>query len=55
MNCELIKTVESTPDTIITLTTDEKIMVKESVTEIIDATIRFKHKINQFPNVGEGK
>jgi flagellar protein FlbD len=30
VNCELIETVEETPDTVITLTTGKKIIVKES-------------------------
>lgn len=30
LNAELIETVESTPDTVITLTTGRKIIVKES-------------------------
>ena len=30
INCDLIETVEETPDTIITLTTGKKIIVKES-------------------------
>ena len=30
INCELIETVEETPDTVIALTTGKKIIVKES-------------------------
>lgn len=30
LNCDLIETVEETPDTVITLTTGKKIIVKES-------------------------
>ncbi|TCS82945.1 flagellar FlbD family protein [Tepidibacillus fermentans] len=35
INGLLIESVESTPDTIVTLTTGKKIMVKQSVDEII--------------------
>ncbi|MBI3535174.1 MAG: flagellar FlbD family protein [Deltaproteobacteria bacterium] len=45
LNCDLIKTIEATPDTIITLNTNEKLMVRESVNEIIDKTICYKKKI----------
>ena len=34
INAELIETVEETPDTVITLTTGRKIMVKESRQEL---------------------
>jgi flagellar protein FlbD len=45
ISCEVIQYVESTPDTIITQTTGDKIMVKESVDEIIDLVIEFRQKI----------
>jgi len=41
INARLIKFVESTPDTLITLTTKDKILVKDSVEEIIDKVIRY--------------
>lgn len=44
INSDLMEFVESTPDTIITLTTGKKIIVKESVDEIIDRIIEFKSK-----------
>ena len=34
LNCDLIQTVEETPDTVITLTTGTKYVVKESCEEI---------------------
>lgn len=30
VNCDLIETIEETPDTVVTLTTGKKIIVKES-------------------------
>lgn len=36
INALLIETVEATPDTVISLTTGNKIVVRESVREIID-------------------
>jgi flagellar protein FlbD len=35
VNAELIELIERTPDTILTLTTGRKIMVKESVEEVV--------------------
>lgn len=45
LNCELIKYVEATPDTLITLSDNEKIMVKESVKDVIAATVRYKRDL----------
>jgi flagellar protein FlbD len=45
LNADAIKFVEATPDTVITLVTnDEKFMVKESVDEVIQRTIEYKRK-----------
>ena len=49
MNCELIRTIESTPDTVITLVNNEKIMVKESVQEVMDKTMQYKQEVFRFP------
>ena len=46
LNAELIETVESRPDTIITLTDGNKIMVKESVSQVVDKTIKYRQDIN---------
>ncbi|MCX7661260.1 MAG: flagellar FlbD family protein, partial [Candidatus Omnitrophica bacterium] len=47
VNIDLIQYVEARPDTIITLTTGEKLIVKESPQEIISKIIEFKKKIFQ--------
>jgi len=47
INAELIKFVESTPDTVITLTTKEKILVKNSVDEIMDKVINYRRLIGK--------
>lgn len=41
LNALLIESVESTPDTVITLTTGKKVMVQEAVPEIVERTTRF--------------
>ncbi|WP_442484900.1 flagellar FlbD family protein [Aeoliella sp. SH292] len=46
LNAELIKYVEALPDTFITLTTGEHIVVKETPEEIIHRTIDYhQHKL----------
>jgi len=44
INADLIEFVESTPETIICLTTGKKVMVKESPDEIIERVAGFKQK-----------
>ena len=50
VNSELIEFVEATPDTIITLTTGQKVIVRESVDEVIDSVVEFKRRIFLGPN-----
>jgi|LSQX01.2.fsa_nt_gb flagellar protein FlbD len=45
LNCELIETVEATPDTIITLTNGKKYVVAEKVEDIVEKVIEYKRKI----------
>lgn len=47
LNSDLIKTVESTPDTVITLTQGEKWMVKENVDTVIRAVMDYQKRIRQ--------
>jgi flagellar protein FlbD len=44
VNAELIEFVESTPDTLITTTTGKKLMVKETVEEVVEAVISYKRR-----------
>lgn len=48
INCDLIETVEENPDTVITLTTGKKFVVKESRQDIRDLVISYKQKIMKF-------
>lgn len=45
LNCELIEFIEETPDTVITLTTGKKVVVKESAEEIIKKIVEYKNSI----------
>ncbi|MGI6122585.1 MAG: flagellar FlbD family protein [Acetivibrionales bacterium] len=44
INSDWIETVESTPDTVITLTNGKKYIVTEKVDEVIDKVIEYKQK-----------
>ncbi len=51
LNCELIKFIESTPDTLITLTTGEKLMVKETLEEVVQASLGFKKSLHEHRGI----
>ena len=52
LNCDLIEHMETTPDTVISLTTGQKFMVLESAEEIIDRVVQFRHLImNGLPQI----
>lgn len=53
INAELIETVEATPDTVISLTTKNKILVRESVDEIVQKVLTYKQTVHTFPDNGE--
>lgn len=48
VNSDLIEFVEETPDTVISLTTGKKVVVQESVDEIIEKVIEFKGKSIEY-------
>jgi flagellar protein FlbD len=45
LNSDLIEHIETTPDTVISMTTGQKFMVLESPDEVIDRVILFRHSI----------
>ena len=47
INAELVKFVEASPDTIITLTSKEKILVKETVPEVINEIVKYLKSLKE--------
>ncbi|NLY42465.1 MAG: flagellar FlbD family protein [Clostridiaceae bacterium] len=45
INSDLIEFIEATPDTVITTTSGKKVVVTETVEEVIEQIINFKSKI----------
>jgi len=45
LNCDLIEHIETTPDTVISLTSGQKMIVLESADEIIDRVVRYRRSI----------
>jgi flagellar protein FlbD len=46
LNAELIETMQANPDTLITLTTGNRIMVKENLSQVIDKVKDYRKQIN---------
>ena len=48
LNAELIKMIESTPDTIITLINGDTIIVREPVEEIVSKAVEYARQVRGF-------
>lgn len=48
VNADLIKTVEATPDTMVTLINGDRVMVKESMTEVVRLAIEYGRQVRCF-------
>lgn len=46
VNCELIESIEATPDSVVTLTSGNKLIVRDSLEAIQEKIIAFKRKIH---------
>ncbi len=51
VNSDLIVTVEKTPDTVITLTTGDRLMVKEPIEEVVARAAAYRYRVLQGPGV----
>lgn len=49
LNAELIRYVESRPDTFITLTSGERLVVLESMDEVLDRAVRYQQTKQLMP------
>jgi flagellar protein FlbD len=49
LNAELIRYVEKRPDTFITLTTGERIIVAEKMDEVVDLALRYQQQKHWMP------
>ncbi len=51
LNADLIRYIESRPDTFITLTTDDRIIVQESVDDVIQKSVEYSRAIRTIPGL----
>jgi flagellar protein FlbD len=52
INANLIETIEANPDTVISLTTDRKFVVKETVPEVLKLIKNYHKEVIQKPMEG---
>ena len=50
VNADLIRFVESRPDTYVTLTTDDRFIVRESLDEVIRRSVDFSRSVRLVPS-----
>jgi len=48
VNAELIKTIEQTPDTLITLLNGDRLLVRESMEEVVRKAIEYGRQLRTF-------
>lgn len=46
LNSDLIETIEATPDTMVTLTTGKKIIVRDGIEDVVGKIINFRQVCN---------
>jgi len=49
LNAELIRYVESRPDTFVTLTSGERLIVTETMDEVVERTVTYQQTKNLYP------
>ncbi|HEO72380.1 MAG TPA: flagellar protein FlbD [Candidatus Hydrogenedentes bacterium] len=53
LNAELIREVEATPDTILTLVSGERLLVRDGVDDVVAAVLEYRRTVYQgMPNQG---
>lgn len=48
LNADLIESVEETPDTVITLTNGNKVIVEERMDDIVRLVIEYRREVQRF-------
>jgi flagellar protein FlbD len=53
VNCELIATIEKTPDTMITLVNGQHLLVKEPVVEVVERNVAYRRRVFQGAHLAD--
>ncbi len=49
INCDLVESIERTPDTVISLLNAHKLVVRESVSELVDRVVAYRRRSAACP------
>ena len=49
VNADLVKFIETAPDTIVTQTTGEKLVVRENMDELVERIVEYYRSLRVFP------
>lgn len=55
LNCDLIETLESTPDTVISTVNGKKYIVTESIDEVVEKVIQYKGNVLKIKDFSTNK
>ncbi|MEJ5368997.1 MAG: flagellar FlbD family protein [Bryobacteraceae bacterium] len=55
VNGDLIVFIDATPDTVVTLTTGEKVRVRERAEEVAERVVEYKRRVAGAPASGSGE
>ena len=55
LNADLIRYIEKRPDTYITLVSGDRLVVKESMDEVLDRAVRYQQTKNLMPTQAAGR
>ena len=55
VNCNLIQYIEETPDTVITMTNNDKVVVIEGMAEIIEKVVQYRRRIHELIEADYGR
>ena len=51
LNCELIETIEETPDTVISTINGKKLVVVETLEEVVEKVLEYKRQIRYIDHI----
>lgn len=55
LNCDMIEIIEANPDTVVSLTTGHKFVVRESIDDIIEKVVQYNAEIRAIIKTVKGE
>ncbi len=49
VNADVVESLEATPDTVLSLTSGQKLAVREPITEVVEKVIRYQRRVHTPP------